>query len=121
LAETLAYKTDEKEKCSSAPGKFLGRNSLKLLEAHRSDAEMFQDVSILGLRPSQEPARSRTRLFKTGHRWVKSEWRITDSKQRAKFYTITALGKKQLLSDHEQWQTLARAIGAIMDPEKEQT
>ena len=54
-------------------------------------------------------------------RWVKSEWKITDSKQRAKFYTITALGKKQLLSDHEQWHTLVRAIGAIMDPEKEQT
>src|SRR3954453_6170393 len=54
-------------------------------------------------------------------RWVKSEWSITNSRQRAKFYTITALGKKQLLSDHEQWQTLVRAIAAIMDPEKERT
>ena len=54
-------------------------------------------------------------------RWVKSEWRITDSKQRAKFYKITALGKKQLSSDHERWQTLVRAIGAIMKPEKERS
>ena len=54
-------------------------------------------------------------------RWVKSEWRITDSKQRAKFYKITALGKKQLSSDHERWQTLVRAIAAIMEPGKERS
>jgi transcriptional regulator len=52
-------------------------------------------------------------------RWVKSEWRITESKQRAKFYKITTLGKEQLLSDHERWQTMVRAIAAIMGPEKE--
>jgi transcriptional regulator len=52
-------------------------------------------------------------------RWVKSEWKISESKQRAKFYNITALGKEQLLSDHERWQTMVRAIAAIMGPEKE--
>lgn len=52
-------------------------------------------------------------------RWVKSEWKITDSKQRAKFYKITALGKQQLLADHERWQVMVRAIAAIMAPEKE--
>jgi transcriptional regulator len=54
-------------------------------------------------------------------RWVKSEWKITDSKQRAKVYKITALGKEQLLSDHERWQTMVRAIAAIMGPEKAQS
>lgn len=49
-------------------------------------------------------------------RWVKSKWGITDSKQRGKFYTITPLGKQQLVSDHERWQTLVRAISAIMGP-----
>lgn len=53
--------------------------------------------------------------------WVKSEWRITESNQRAKFYKITALGKEQLLSDHERWQTLVRAIGAIVEPGKERS
>lgn len=47
-------------------------------------------------------------------RWVKSEWKITHTKQRAKYYKITALGKEQLLSDHERWQTMVRAIAAIM-------
>jgi PadR family transcriptional regulator PadR len=49
--------------------------------------------------------------------WVKSEWKLTDSKQRAKFYQLTALGKKQLTADHERWLQLVRAIGAVMEPE----
>ena len=46
--------------------------------------------------------------------WVRSEWKQTDSKQRAKYYRITALGKKQLLSDHDRWQQMVDAIAAIM-------
>jgi len=48
------------------------------------------------------------------HGWVKSEWKVTDSNQRAKFYTITTKGKQQLLSDHERWQTMVGAITSIM-------
>jgi len=50
-------------------------------------------------------------------KWVKSEWKLTDSKQRAKFYQLTALGKKQLTADHQRWLQLVRAIGAVMEPE----
>jgi PadR family transcriptional regulator PadR len=50
-------------------------------------------------------------------KWVKSEWKLTESKQRAKYYQLTALGKKQLIADHQRWLQLVRAIGAIMEPE----
>src|SRR6516165_2610744 len=50
-------------------------------------------------------------------RWVKSEWKLTESKQRAKYYHLTALGKKRLANDHKRWLQLVRAIGAIMEPE----
>lgn len=50
-------------------------------------------------------------------KWVKSEWKLTDSKQRAKYYQLTALGKKQLTADHQRWLQLVRAISAIMEPE----
>jgi transcriptional regulator len=50
-------------------------------------------------------------------RWVKSEWKLTEAKQRAKYYQLTTLGKKQLASDHQRWLQLIRAIGAIMEPE----
>ena len=50
-------------------------------------------------------------------KWVKSEWKLTESKQRAKYYQLTALGKKQLTTDHQRWIQFVRAIGAVMDPE----
>jgi transcriptional regulator len=50
-------------------------------------------------------------------KWVKSEWKLTESKQRAKFYQLTALGKKQLTTDHQRWLQLVRAIGSVMEPE----
>jgi transcriptional regulator len=50
-------------------------------------------------------------------KWVKSEWKLTESKQRAKYYQLTVLGKKQLMADHQRWLQLVRAIGAVMEPE----
>ena len=51
--------------------------------------------------------------------WVRSEWKQTESNQRAKYYRITATGKKQLASDHGRWQQMVAAIGAIMSGELE--
>jgi PadR family transcriptional regulator, regulatory protein PadR len=51
--------------------------------------------------------------------WVRSEWKQTESNQRAKYYRITATGKKQLVSDHGRWQQMVAAIGAIMSGELE--
>ena len=48
-------------------------------------------------------------------KWVKSEWKLTESKQRAKYYKLTALGKKQLTADHQRWLQFVRAIGAVME------
>jgi PadR family transcriptional regulator, regulatory protein PadR len=51
--------------------------------------------------------------------WVRSEWKRTESKQRAKYYRIAAAGKKQLSSDRSRWEQIVAAVGAIMqrDPE----
>ena len=46
--------------------------------------------------------------------WVRSEWKQTESNQRAKYYRITVAGKKQLASDHGRWQQMVEVIGAIM-------
>jgi transcriptional regulator len=51
--------------------------------------------------------------------WVRSEWKLTESNQRAKYYRITAAGKKQLASDHNRWQQMVDAIAAIMRVELE--
>jgi PadR family transcriptional regulator, regulatory protein PadR len=46
--------------------------------------------------------------------WVESEWRQTESNQRARFYSITAAGKEQLLDDLDKWKQMVDVIGAIM-------
>ena len=51
--------------------------------------------------------------------WVKSKWGVTESNQRAKFYEITKKGKQQLAAEHERWERMVRAIGAVMSPERE--
>src|ERR1700689_738231 len=45
--------------------------------------------------------------------WVRSEGKRTESKQRGRYYQITAVGKKQLASDLSRWQRIVEAIGAI--------
>ena len=52
-------------------------------------------------------------------RWVSSEWKQTESNQRAKFYRITAAGKKQLASDLSRWQHIVGAVTAILEREPE--
>ena len=48
--------------------------------------------------------------------WVKSEWQLTDAKQRAKFYRLTPAGKKQLLRERSKWEQLVAAIGGVLNP-----
>jgi transcriptional regulator len=50
--------------------------------------------------------------------WVKSEWDVTETNQRAKFYTLTPAGKKQLLWERDRWEQLVAAIGSVLNPVK---
>jgi PadR family transcriptional regulator, regulatory protein PadR len=47
-------------------------------------------------------------------RWIKSEWRLTENKQRAKYYKLTAAGKKQLTRERSKWAQLTDAIAGIL-------
>ncbi len=54
------------------------------------------------------------RLEKQG--WVKSEWKVSESSQRAKYYQLTTAGKKQLVSERNRWAQMVGAIAAVLDP-----
>ena len=54
------------------------------------------------------------RLVKRG--WLKADWGVSQSNQRAKFYRLTPEGKKQLLREESRWQQLVHAIGRVMKP-----
>jgi PadR family transcriptional regulator, regulatory protein PadR len=46
--------------------------------------------------------------------WVKAEWRITENNRRAKYYKLTAAGRRQLAAEQATWDTFAEAMGKIM-------
>lgn len=48
--------------------------------------------------------------------WIASKWGRTEQNQRAKFYRITAEGKKQLARGRSKWETMVTAIGNILSP-----
>ncbi|PYV14945.1 MAG: PadR family transcriptional regulator [Acidobacteria bacterium] len=58
------------------------------------------------------------RLQKQG--WLASEWKQTESHQRAKYYRLTASGKKQLLSEQARWRQIVRAVAGVMNPAEEE-
>ena len=55
------------------------------------------------------------RLKKKG--WITASWEpMPDRNREAKYYRLTASGKKRLASEHSKWRQLARAIGLVMEP-----
>jgi len=54
------------------------------------------------------------RLEKQG--WLASEWGVSENKQRAKYYRLTAAGKKQLSAAESKWELLVKAITRVMKP-----
>jgi PadR family transcriptional regulator, regulatory protein PadR len=49
-------------------------------------------------------------------KWIKSEWKVTEKNQEAKFYQLTASGRKQLAEERSRWEQLSDAIGAVLNP-----
>jgi PadR family transcriptional regulator, regulatory protein PadR len=46
--------------------------------------------------------------------WVASEWGASDKKKRAKFYRLTAAGRRALRAETETWNDYAAAVGRVM-------
>ena len=50
---------------------------------------------------------------------ISAKWGISSNHRKARFYTLTAAGRKQLVKETARWKRLAAAIGRILDPAKE--
>ncbi len=48
-------------------------------------------------------------------RWIQSEWRSSEHNQRARYYRLTAAGRRQLASEHGRWNRLSAAIAGLMN------
>ena len=47
--------------------------------------------------------------------WVSSKWDVNETGRRAKFYTLTRAGRKQLKIEEESWDLLALAISKVRE------
>ncbi len=90
---------------------------LKTLEAGQrhgySIAERIEQVSkdVLAIEEgSLYPALHR--LVKRG--WIKSEWGLSENNRKAKYYTLTKAGRRQLESEATDWARLSEAITRVM-------
>ena len=50
-------------------------------------------------------------------RWVSSYWGSSENNRKAKFYRLTAAGRKQLVREASRWRQMTRAIGLVMGEE----
>jgi transcriptional regulator len=51
--------------------------------------------------------------------WVKAEWKMTETNRRARFYTLTRLGRKQLGLEISQFEQMIAAIGRVLATSEE--
>ena len=47
--------------------------------------------------------------------WIASEWGLSENNRRARFYRLTALGRKQLNAEQENWQKVTSAVALVLD------
>ncbi len=51
--------------------------------------------------------------------WIGSEWGASENKRKARFYSITRAGRKQLAREAESWQRISGVIGRVLSLESQ--
>jgi PadR family transcriptional regulator PadR len=52
-----------------------------------------------------------------GRAWIGAKWDTSENNRRARYYSLTAAGKRQLARETSEWQRLVTAIGRVLDAE----
>ena len=48
--------------------------------------------------------------------WISAKWGVSSNNRKARFYSLTAAGRKQLVKETTKWKRLANAIARIIEP-----
>jgi PadR family transcriptional regulator, regulatory protein PadR len=72
--------------------------------------QISQDVLQVG-QGSLYPALQRLEL----QGWIKAKWGVSELGRRARFYELTASGRRQLQIEHDNWAKMALAIGRVLE------
>jgi PadR family transcriptional regulator, regulatory protein PadR len=52
--------------------------------------------------------------------WIDATWKHSETGKRARYYRLTALGRKQLNAEQSKWRAFTRAVGLILSPSDEE-
>ena len=52
-------------------------------------------------------------------KWIAAKWGISENNRKARFYSLTAKGREQLVEKQSEWRRLSRAMGLILDSSME--
>ncbi|MBL8981119.1 MAG: PadR family transcriptional regulator [Gemmatimonadetes bacterium] len=47
--------------------------------------------------------------------WIRSDWQLTENNRRARYYSLTAAGRRQLAAERAAWKRTSAAVNAIVD------
>ena len=50
-------------------------------------------------------------------KWIRAEWGVSDNNRKAKFYSLTKAGRKQLQAETENWERVAGVMGRVLYPQ----
>jgi PadR family transcriptional regulator PadR len=51
-------------------------------------------------------------------KWISAKWGVSENNRKARFYSLTAKGREQLVAKTSEWMRLTRAMGLILDSSK---
>ncbi|MGO9336219.1 MAG: PadR family transcriptional regulator [Terracidiphilus sp.] len=49
--------------------------------------------------------------------WIRADWGLSENNRKARFYRLTAMGRKQLETELKNWERLSGAIALVLTPE----
>ena len=49
-------------------------------------------------------------------KWIRAEWGVSDNNRKAKFYSLTKTGRKQLQAETENWERVTGVMGRVLHP-----
>jgi len=52
--------------------------------------------------------------------WISAKWGTSSNNRKARFYSLTAAGRRQLVAETAKWKRLVTAIGRVLGPEAEE-
>jgi PadR family transcriptional regulator PadR len=51
--------------------------------------------------------------------WIRTKWSVSENNRRAKYYSLTRTGRKQLLAEEEDWRRTAAIVTRFLTPSEE--